>query len=850
MAKKDVTITVLLQDMASGNFRKIEASATSLTSKLGSLKGELMGIAAGAGVTGLAGYMVKAAKDWGNAVDEIVDQTGAAGEEASKLLAIGKRTGMGVDELAVIFARFGRNVSTARDEMAKAATEGKQSNDIFSRLRLTPQDLQGGNLYETYTKIVTKMRELGDAADFDRAAMEIFGRSGWQMQKMLTMTDAEMAKVIDMAQKMGMVISTETAAQWEQFDRNLKSVSGTFSKLGVGIGNELLPRLEELLKSVQGQVDGGAAWDLSNRKTAASAVMLAAEIGGVTVAIKALQAMMATFGLNVVNPWIRLVGIIGAAVLTLYEYNKLHNKIIGQTDEGQNVIKVQERNLKGGWDSSYYVEDSQAPGGYRKATGSELKSVIAENEKGGSGINLPTISGGGGGTTLRDVETGAGSKMQKQLEKMEELAASLQRKLTDIVGTDTEKAFAKLNEELTKAQNDIDEAARAGVDISGVQSVLTKYSESARKQIDVDQLRARRSLSAEISLINAETADDYQATAEAEYQSALVSLEKQKEEKWKNVSDQAAADKWYAAQVAAAQKKRDEAIRDGDLQAYQRAIEHNRNLLVIGTSSQMAVDNLNKKILDNQIAYLDQEIAKVKENSAERLTLEKQKYDALIELENIAGRDVNQATSIALKQLSREYVQWSDEVKSSIRSVDDSFEDNMTRILTGAESFAEGYKNIWNNLINELAHLVIKKWYHDTLQKYMQNLTGGIISSLFGGGGGGSGTASYDTQLNPFVGNNASGTDNWRGGLTWVGEAGPELLNLPKGSSITPMNKLTGAVPVVKLNVINNMGVEAKASQQTTWDETTQTMVVSLMLDAVDRNVMGSRDYFGGLKTG
>ena len=31
---------------------------------------------------------------------------------------------------------------------------------------------------------------------------------------------------------------------------------------------------------------------------------------------------------------------------------------------------------------------------------------------------------------------------------------------------------------------------------------------------------------------------------------------------------------------------------------------------------------------------------------------------------------------------------------------------------------------------------------------------------------------------------NAAGTDNWRGGLTWVGEAGPELVSLPRGSAI------------------------------------------------------------------
>lgn len=36
------------------------------------------------------------------------------------------------------------------------------------------------------------------------------------------------------------------------------------------------------------------------------------------------------------------------------------------------------------------------------------------------------------------------------------------------------------------------------------------------------------------------------------------------------------------------------------------------------------------------------------------------------------------------------------------------------------------------------------------------------------------------------VGHNADGTTNWRGGMTWVGERGAELLTLPRGSAVTP----------------------------------------------------------------
>ena len=44
----------------------------------------------------------------------------------------------------------------------------------------------------------------------------------------------------------------------------------------------------------------------------------------------------------------------------------------------------------------------------------------------------------------------------------------------------------------------------------------------------------------------------------------------------------------------------------------------------------------------------------------------------------------------------------------------------------------------------------------------------------------------YDQNIGAWVGNgyNAAGNDNWRGGLTWVGEAGPELVALPGGSQI------------------------------------------------------------------
>lgn len=65
--------------------------------------------------------------------------------------------------------------------------------------------------------------------------------------------------------------------------------------------------------------------------------------------------------------------------------------------------------------------------------------------------------------------------------------------------------------------------------------------------------------------------------------------------------------------------------------------------------------------------------------------------------------------------------------------------------------------------------------------------------SLFNGGGGGKGASGWiSAGLNVLFGRNAVGTESWRGGLTWVGENGPELISAPRGARITPAFRAQG----------------------------------------------------------
>jgi hypothetical protein len=76
---------------------------------------------------------------------------------------------------------------------------------------------------------------------------------------------------------------------------------------------------------------------------------------------------------------------------------------------------------------------------------------------------------------------------------------------------------------------------------------------------------------------------------------------------------------------------------------------------------------------------------------------------------------------------------------------------------------------------------------------------GGFFSNLFGGSASATAGATWSSGLGAGTGGLsfpmfASGTDNAPGGLAIVGEKGPELVNLPRGSQVVPNNQIGSAM--------------------------------------------------------
>lgn len=58
------------------------------------------------------------------------------------------------------------------------------------------------------------------------------------------------------------------------------------------------------------------------------------------------------------------------------------------------------------------------------------------------------------------------------------------------------------------------------------------------------------------------------------------------------------------------------------------------------------------------------------------------------------------------------------------------------------------------------------------------------------------------------IGHNATGTENWRGGLTWVGETGPELVDVPHGSRIYSASESAAMMGDVTVNQVFHINVD------------------------------------------
>ena len=450
MSNNVVDIIVQLTDKnAQAGLEKIAATSKGTVAELSKLKNEMFAIGAGAGIAGLGSKLAKEALAWNLSVKKMQSLTGATAEQASTFLSVANYMGVATDVSTVAFAKFAKAVSNAQDKMQVASAEGKLATDMFSRLGISIDQIEGKNTLEVFKVIQERLRNMKDGAEKTRVEMELFGKTGYQLHGMLNMSAEAMKQVEDRARAMGLIIDDEAARKSAAFNRQLKDMEQTGKRLAIMIGQELLPAVMEY---AQGAIDLTKSYSnlATEQKEAISGLIkfgLEASIAitGIQSITSALKFMrLATIA--AAGPWLALATAIGLAGKALLDYR--YKEQTKGTDLGVDVNGLRaHKNLNApgtnaaymaNHDGRYWVEDSSFFG--------LIKNDRLATKEEGAQIDAAIKA--------KEAADAAKKKAEEEQAKMEQEIENAKNGLTN------NEAINKANEEASKAAKAQEAAAK------------------------------------------------------------------------------------------------------------------------------------------------------------------------------------------------------------------------------------------------------------------------------------------------------------------------------------------------------------------------------------------------------
>lgn len=398
MSNNVVDIVVQLTDKnAQAGLEKIAATSKGTVAELSKLKNEMFAIGASAGLAGLGSKLAKEALAWNLSVKKMQSLTGATAEQASTFLSVANYMGVATDVSTVAFAKFAKAVSNAQDKMQVASAEGKLATDMFSRLGVSIDQIQGKNTLEVFKIIQDRLRNMKDGAEKTRIEMELFGKTGYQLHGMLNMSADAMKQVEDRARAMGLIIDDEAAKKSAAFNRQLKDMEQTGKRLAIMIGQELLPVVMEYAQGAINLTKSYSELATEQKEAISGLIKFGLEASIAITGIQSITSALKFMRLATIaaaGPWLALATAIGLAGKALLDYR--YKEQTKGTDLGVDVNGLRaHKNLNApgtnsaymaSHDGRYWVEDSSLFGLIKndrlatKEEGAQIDAAIKAKE--------------------------------------------------------------------------------------------------------------------------------------------------------------------------------------------------------------------------------------------------------------------------------------------------------------------------------------------------------------------------------------------------------------------------------------------------------------------------------------
>lgn len=210
---------------------------------------------AGLAVVGSMTAMAKAAANYGDELLDASRRTGASVEELAKLKFAAEQSGASFGDVSAGLRVLAKNMEAAADGSAKqtAAFRDLGISVLDSSGKLRPMnDLLGD--------VADRFAGMEDGAEKAALAQELFGRGGTALIPVLSEGRAGLKNMGDMAERLGLVISTQAAKAADEFNDTLDQNKAALQGLSNAIGQAILPAMTKMAATTRDTVAGFSAW--------------------------------------------------------------------------------------------------------------------------------------------------------------------------------------------------------------------------------------------------------------------------------------------------------------------------------------------------------------------------------------------------------------------------------------------------------------------------------------------------------------------------------------------------------------------------------------------------------------
>jgi len=248
-----------------GEINSAKGMFSSLESSVASAKSVLASLGAGLSVTALAAF-VKSGINAADEINKLSQKLGVSVESLSAFRYAAKLADVSAEEMAVGLRQLAKNAQDAQAGTGDAAA-------AFAALKIEVAGA-GGQLRGTedlLLAVAERFSRIEDGAGKTALAMKIFGRSGAELIPLLNQGRAGFEELRKEAERLGIIISKETARAAEQFNDDLTRLASASDKLKFALTERALPALTRTASAMaEAAREGEGLWGVMTKLTALS----------------------------------------------------------------------------------------------------------------------------------------------------------------------------------------------------------------------------------------------------------------------------------------------------------------------------------------------------------------------------------------------------------------------------------------------------------------------------------------------------------------------------------------------------------------------------------------------------